>query len=535
MKQHEALLSKCKQLSTLTGQMGSLSKALQEKDLLTAYDLYSQLISSFPQFSDFSFFTSLESKIDSKKCILLQHLYDHFNVQISDGFLGLAHPLTRITSKPLWTALEELNATNVVSSQIHNGLLNLLTQMFMEGKRLSISQDDSYFQISLTGTATLEENLNQCIGLFDSLMEKLFGFDSIAELLLYHLFPVISDLVVKFNVQLTVLRDFDEKMCKICKIEKSLFFDFYKEFDSIQITREKQVFLEKVRTIMLNYKMDELIVVNATEIKDSIFYFPTTQISKEMLNLVDLIAKYIERVDVTTLNACIHLVTSFSKKTEDPALSMILVNDFMYISHQLLVLSYKYNKPIHPLFVKCREKANGYLLTQIQLISLEMMEHFVNLGGFHTIITKQKGQIYLKQLTETHAKMLKLWKVLNRDLLLASIGKVYESIFDYIVKNVLEMRDIDAEESESMAIFLNSVLKMVAIFKDQVETYIVNFGKFTSVILLLDIKLVEIVDCVKTKKIRGLNKQQLAGIIQALFEDTENRRKVLNDLNILVD
>jgi hypothetical protein len=68
-----------------------------------------------------------------------------------------------------------------------------------------------------------------------------------------------------------------------------------------------------------------------------------------------------------------------------------------------------------------------------------------------------------------------------------------------------------------------------------VETYIVNFGKFTSVILLLDIKLVEIVDCVKTKKIRGLNKQQLAGIIQALFEDTENRRKVLNDLNILVD
>jgi hypothetical protein len=165
----------------------------------------------------------------------------------------------------------------------------------------------------------------------------------------------------------------------------------------------------------------------------------------------------------------------------------------------------------------------------------EFVEIFTNcIPCFKDVLSNNKKiETTFIQIKETFDRISKNWSILPRKLYLTSIGGILSILMNEIFEEILKLKDIGENESHEIIYFLNYFMKNLSIFKsnEDIDFYVKNFRKFSSLVLILDMRMKDILSGVKQGKIGGISKDQMNHLICALFVDSVNRKETLKELN----
>lgn len=108
------------------------------------------------------------------------------------------------------------------------------------------------------------------------------------------------------------------------------------------------------------------------------------------------------------------------------------------------------------------------------------------------------------------------------------LGMVIGHVINHIVNHILSTDDITVEESETYHQFFMRLFELEKLFDLRYDPlhYIQCWGKFKTLVLIMDMKLIDI--AVRYKGDPYLSKHELVHIIRALFSDSPLRREQIN-------
>ncbi|KAL9656110.1 hypothetical protein ABK040_007728 [Willaertia magna] len=310
---------------------------------------------------------------------------------------------------------------------------------------------------------------------------------------------------------------------------------------------------------------------------ESLFYFPACKVSKGIVQLIEKLDKFIEKVVVETNNnikeeqdKCVKVIQQvvqlyllfipqLYKEELDKMIQfpMILFNDCMLLSHQLDIYSTALvndsgnsgmnGSGYNGLFIIANELRDFAERERIKLLKQQENELIIFLDeikGFCDVIQNEK------KITKSISKILnqldhcfRVWKeVFTNGTFYISIGQLINFVMNRICKELLVLKEIGANESEiihqSMSLIYEWTFEHFKEIPSQKKhLFIPMIYKYYSIQSIMNMSLNDITKdyCYndrlennqEDKKLKDLTSLEITNLIKALFEETQKRREAI--------
>ncbi|KAF7722133.1 Centromere/kinetochore protein zw10 [Apophysomyces ossiformis] len=235
-----------------------------------------------------------------------------------------------------------------------------------------------------------------------------------------------------------------------------------------------------------------------------------------------------------------------------PASALVFRNDCYWLASQIVsdILSAETSQKFEELCFGLQEAAqrlrelgdawyNFVMAQRIQIIQsiLDKANGFIGIND-----DRSHGQFY-DQIVERVVEEIRVFgstirAVMDETLFLDLLGRVADSALARIIRDIEDLADIGAEESHMIATTLNSFAQLVGVFdlpgRDANESFVSelvpNWQRFWLVKDILDMGLRDIMAAFHRGDLYALDKNELVGLICALFKDTEFRETSIQEI-----
>ncbi|XP_065844545.1 centromere/kinetochore protein zw10 homolog [Oscarella lobularis] len=290
------------------------------------------------------------------------------------------------------------------------------------------------------------------------------------------------------------------------------------------------------------------------------FQFPACQISEWVKNFMDFVYETLMEATESAGEVAMNLFASVRnmidlfyylapnqhKKTQDvPQLAAIFHNNCLYVSHHLKTLGHQFKRRLPPTmqsnfvatfvdFVpKVRRLGEDCLLA---LLTSQRDALFASLSGANGFADAKDNRDSidraLRQVIRQLQMLNRVWKgVLPHGIFLKSIGTLLSAVFGKVVRSVLKLEDIGAEEGKTLHSLFSFLLDSVSsLFQPDVDkaTYVRDFARFKYLRDLLDASLQEVVDLWEMSTLsKEFSSEEIRHLIRAVFKNTQRRANAL--------
>lgn len=512
---------------------------IQNENYSEAKEIYKKSKGNIQKIKNLQIYQPLVSELDQKKELLILSLLKQFPFTKTEESLNLPISITKFSYKEKWDILDDLNGNQILLQDISCGLKSIFSKMFQTETILKITENQKNFLIELSKDTqfTFNDLLIMIEGFLKTLNNNFHGFSKFGPELYQSICKDIQNYYMKKEIDThNLLLSFEKKVLQLGFTNQEYMKDFVDNFKDLKLKNVKKELLIEVRDMILSQRYDT-VDKKASGHPDSLFYFPTTTISIITDQIIDKIHLFFDKYkDESVIDQLINLYIILNPKPKKNQLKLIYLNDLMYISHHLFLMTFqsKEKQKIIQNSTKYQGLADSIFTELIDLSKKNLEKSLEEIGEFSDLFHKKSRlDKFLKQLNEQLNEFNIQWKVVPNQYYLYGFGILYNHLITFIIHKILKISDIGAEDSEILSFFLNQIMKYISPFKDQIDLFVSSFSKFSSVILILEIKLLEIIDAIQSKRIIDMDKKEIEHLIKALFEDTENRSKVLKSLSEL--
>eukprot|EP01122_Echinamoeba_exundans_P014467 TRINITY_DN6565_c0_g2_i1.p1 TRINITY_DN6565_c0_g2~~TRINITY_DN6565_c0_g2_i1.p1 ORF type:complete len:758 (+),score=131.25 TRINITY_DN6565_c0_g2_i1:63-2336(+) len=296
--------------------------------------------------------------------------------------------------------------------------------------------------------------------------------------------------------------------------------------------------------------------------ESSLFEFPSCKVRKVAIELVQIADKTLkDALHQTALGSesmyqCVRAIFDLyraivpvqirSKEDEVPMLALLVHNDCMYLSHQLLTLAqrYKYALPSSrkqsgdmtflDLIVEYRKMAEKYFFQYMQAKKRDIQHILASAGGLADTGDEARYSAVQSALRQTQHELSRIAK-LSQDVLPMivfnqSFGALVDVATTWMVERLQELWDVSEEETHRLFVLFSSLDKLEDVFTDPttpITEYVPTWSKMKKLGLMLEMKMVQIVEQFNAGEFYEFTADEIASLIRALFSDSDFRKTQL--------
>ena len=235
--------------------------------------------------------------------------------------------------------------------------------------------------------------------------------------------------------------------------------------------------------------------------------------------------------------------------------SMFLYNDSLWMAERLRQIAESHNKPAgkprleadNLALVNFGKRAYGKEMESQRTIIGDLLDGAQGFANCTEPPFSQECDLAISSVVDRLRDVHKQWKsVLSHSALLQSLGSLLSTVVDKIIVDVCDMSDISEPESQRLTAFCNRIAALEDLFtperpqdapSDAVQAvpltavYTPNWLKFQYLSQILDSTLVDIKYLWTEGELRlEFSADELADLIQALFADSEHRRRAIAEI-----